>query len=274
MKAFETVHGSWDLVVSPLHLDELLDGFPVPVGAVMSASQRDPAEGQIDWIRSRYLTAAQTIAQADRPLVLAGDCLSSLATVAGLQRRNRDLSVIWLDAHGDFNTPAISTSGYLAGMSLAMPTGRAFELIGQPIGLRPVPDERVVLVDARDLDRAERDLLDASRIRRVAADPRAVRDATAELSPSDIYLHLDIDIIDSRQVPGLRWDAGAGPPFSTIEECLTEIVDVAPPVAACIACPWPSHAIAEASTRDVVSRLAAAIGAELQWTADRTASST
>jgi arginase len=274
MKASETVRGSWDLFVSPLHLDELLDGFPVPVGAVMSASQPDPAGGQIDWITSRYLTAVQTIAQADRPLVLAGDCLSSLATVAGLQRRNRDVSVIWLDAHGDFNTPAISTSGYLAGMSLAMLTGRAFELIGQPIGLRPVPDERVVLVDARDLDPAERDLLDASRIRRVAADPRAVRDATAELSASDIYVHLDVDIIDSRQVPGLRWDAGAGPSLSTIEDCLTDIVDVAPPVAACIACPWPSHLIAQASTRDVVSRLAAAIGAELRWTADRTASST
>src|SRR4051794_6655306 len=177
-----TVRGSWDLFVSPWHLDERLDGFPVPVGAVMSADPPAPVGGQIDGIRSRSLAMAPTIAQADRPLVLAGDCLSSLATVAGLQRRNRDVSVIWLDAHGDFNTPEISTSGYLAGMSLAMLTGRALDLIGQPIGLEAIPDERVVLVDARDLDPAERDLLDASRIRRVAADPRAVRDATAELS--------------------------------------------------------------------------------------------
>jgi hypothetical protein len=132
----------------------------------LSADQPDPAGGQIEWIASRYLAAAQTLARADRPLVLAGDCLRS---------------VIWLDAHGDF--------------------------------------------------------------------------------------------IDSRQVPGLRWDAGAGPSFSTIEDCLAEIVDVAPPAAACIACPWPSDRIAEASTRDVVSRLAAAIGAELQWTADRAAGS-
>ena len=126
MKSSDTVRGSWDLFVSPSHLDERLDGFPVPVGAVMS-DQTDAAGRQIDSITSRCLTAAETIAQADRPLVLAGDCLSSLATVAALQRRDRDVSVIWLDAHGDFNTPAISTSGYLAGMSLAMLTGRAFE---------------------------------------------------------------------------------------------------------------------------------------------------
>jgi len=82
------------------------------------------------------------VAEVDRPLVLAGDCLTSLALVAGLQRRHRDISLAWLDAHGDFNTPGISASGYLAGMSLAMLTGRAPEAISERLGLRPVPDLR------------------------------------------------------------------------------------------------------------------------------------
>jgi arginase len=252
---------SWDLFVSPFHLDEPLPGFPVPDGAFVPAGRPDVAEGEVEWVTRRSLAAAEAIARADRPLVLAGDCLGSLATVAAMQRRDRDVSVIWLDAHGDFNTPEISTSGYLAGMSLAMLTGRALDPIGRPIGLRPVADERVVLVDARDLDPAERELLEAGRIRRVAADPRAVRDAAAALPTADVYLHLDIDILDSREVPGLRWDAGPGPSFSTVEDCLTAILEVAPPVAACIACPWPAERIADPSTRDVVARLAAAIGA-------------
>jgi arginase family enzyme len=48
--------------------------------------------------------------------------------------------VVWLDAHGDFNTPAITISGYLGGMALAMLTGRAPGLFGETLGLRPVAD--------------------------------------------------------------------------------------------------------------------------------------
>jgi hypothetical protein len=55
--------------------------------------------------------------------------------VAGLQRRYGEVAVVWLDAHGDFNTPAISTSGYLGGMALAMLTGRAPEPDGDALGL-------------------------------------------------------------------------------------------------------------------------------------------
>ncbi len=95
---------------------------------------------------------ADAVGGSDRPLLLSGDCLAALGMVTGLQRRHSDLTVVWLDAHGDFNNPAISTSGYLAGMSLAMVTGRAPEVISGPLGLRPVPDERALLIDARDLD--------------------------------------------------------------------------------------------------------------------------
>ena len=53
-------------------------------------------------------------------MLLSGDGPAAVGMVAGLQRTYSDLTVVWLDAHGDFNTPSISTSGYLAGMSLAM----------------------------------------------------------------------------------------------------------------------------------------------------------
>ena len=99
--------------------------------------------------------------------MLSGDCPTARASVAALQRRHRDLAVLSLDAHGDFNTPAISTSGYLGGMALAMLTGRTPGLFDDTLGLRPVPDTSVVLADARDLDPAERDALTTSHVRRV-----------------------------------------------------------------------------------------------------------
>ena len=154
------------------------------------------------------------MARAARPLVLSGDCPTARAAVAGLQRRHRDLAVVWLDAHGDFNTPAITTSGYLGGMALAMLTGRTPELFGDALGLRPVADTSVVLADARDLDPAERDALTASQVRRVPADPAAITSALDGLGRTPVYLHLDMDVIDSAQLPGLRFPSGPGPSLS------------------------------------------------------------
>jgi arginase len=200
--------------------------------------------------------------------LLAGDCLTSLGLVAGLQRQHHNISVIWLDAHGDFNTPAISASGYLAGMSLAMLTGRAPELICEGLGLRPVPDEQAVLIDGRDLDPAERDALEASRVQRLAADPGAIRSALNDLPLAAVYLHVDVDIIDSEDLPGLRFPTDDGPSFSVVEECLAQIVAAAPPIAASIACAWASDRIGDESTRRGITRLAGAIGAELHWPVD------
>jgi hypothetical protein len=96
----------WDLFVSPWHLDEEIEGFPVPAGATVLAGPPDSAVSELDSLTGRFGHTADAVAQVDHPLVLAGDCLTALGLVAGLQRRHRDVSVIWLDAHGDFNTSA------------------------------------------------------------------------------------------------------------------------------------------------------------------------
>jgi arginase len=254
--------------VSPWHLDERIEGFPVPEGAIGLARPRDRSVSELSGLIDRFREAADAVARVNRPLVLAGDCLTALGLVAGLQRRHRDVTLVWFDAHGDFNTPAISVSGYLAGMSLAMLCGRAPEPICERLGLRPVPDEHAVLIGARDLDPAERDALEASRVLRLAADPDVVRSALTELSAGNVYLHVDVDIVDSEDLPGLRFPTDGGPSLSVVEECLAQIVDAAPPIAACIACAWAPDRIADASTRRAITRLAAVIGAELEWAAD------
>ena len=258
----------WDLLASPWHLNEHIKDFPVPAGAITLAGPPDPDASELQKLIGRFRDTAEAVSQADRPLMLACDCLTSLALVTGFQRRHRGISVIWLDAHGDFNTPAISTSGYLAGMSLAMLTGRAPEVISERLGLRPVPDERVVLIDARDLDPAERDALEASRVRRLPADPSAARDALSDLPAGGVYLHVDVDIIDGGDLPGLRFPTAGGPSFSDVEGCLEQIAAVAPPAAACIACAWQPDRIADEATSRAIGRLAGVIGAELQWPAN------
>src|SRR5579859_354759 len=203
--ADRSTSGRWDLIVAPWHLDEHIPAFPIPAG-VAETIRPDlppgPAPGRMSLL---HRAVAERAVLAARPLLLTGDCTTARAAVAGLQRRHRDLAVVWLDAHGDFNTPAITISGYLGGMALAMLTGRTPGLFGDALGLRPVPDASVVLADARDLDPAERDALTASGVRRVPADPAMITSALDGLGRTPVYLHLDVDVIGGTQLPGLRF---------------------------------------------------------------------
>ena len=264
MLAPEIAPGDWDVLVSPWHLNEKIEAFPGIGGAAPITRPSYPGSSELSSLVDRCRDIADAVAGADRPLLLSGDCLAALGMVTGLQRRYGDLTVVWLDAHGDFNNPAISTSGYLAGMSLAMVTGRAPEVISGPLGLRPVPDERALLIGARDLDDAERDALTVSRVRRAVPDPAAVRAALEDAHPSSVYIHLDIDIVDGSDLPAaLRWETSAGPSIAAVEDCLAHIVDYSRPVGACMACPWPAERIGEPAVARTIGRLARAMGAVL-----------
>lgn len=258
-------NGGWDPIVTPWHLDEHLPAFPVPASVtetIWPALPAGPAPGRMTLL---YQAVADAVARADRPLLLSGDCPTALGAVAGLQRRYRDVAVVWLDAHGDFNTPAITVSGYLGGMPLAMLTGRAPELFGDALGLRPVADTDVVLADARDLDPAERDALTASQVRRVAADPAAITSALDRVGGTPVYLHLDVDVADSGQLAGLRFPAGPGPSVSQIEKCLAAVCAAADVAGACIACAWLPDRLGDQVTREAIARFAGVLGAELAW---------
>jgi arginase len=256
--------GQWDVLVSPWHLNEKIVSFPSPGGAAPLTRSSYPGSSETGALIDRYRDIADAVAKCDRPMLLSGDCLAAVGMVAGLQRTYSDLNVVWLDAHGDFNTPSISKSGYLAGMSLAMATGRAPEVISASVGLRPVADDRALLIDARDLDDQERDALRASAVRRTIADPVAMRAELEDMSPGSLYIHLDIDILDGSDLPAaMRWETSPGPSLATVEECLTQIVDHSPPVGVCIACPWPAERIGEPGVAQTISRLAKAPAADL-----------
>jgi arginase family enzyme len=113
------------------------------------------------------------------PVLTASDCSVCIATLPAIARHEPDVHVAWLDAHGDFNTPETTESGFLGGMCLAAACGRWDA--GWPGTVDPA---RVHMLGVRDLDAGEEREVDAAG---VSADP-----------PFDVpvFVHLDCDVLD------------------------------------------------------------------------------
>jgi arginase len=132
-------------------------------------------------------------------LVLSGNCNTAIGTLSGLTPARR--ATFWFDAHGDYNTPETTTTGFLDGMGLAMTTGLCWDrLVATVPGFRPVQVEATFLLGARDLDPPEVTLLRQSAVTvvEVAQIPGQLPDllARAQLADSIGYLHLDLDVLD------------------------------------------------------------------------------
>jgi len=145
-------------------------------------------------------------------VLLASDCSICLATLSVIARREPAARVVWLDAHGDFNTPATSGSGFLGGMCLAAACGRWDSGFGA--GLDP---RRVVIGDGRDLDPAEREETDSAGVQVVS--PAGVARA---LRGERVFLHLDFDILDPEVLPA-GVPAPGGLSFDDLHALLTEL---------------------------------------------------
>jgi arginase len=137
-----------------------------------------------------------------RVLILSGNCgPAALSAVSALNPRTT--GVVWFDAHGDFNTPDTSASGFLDGMSLAILTGRCWPALAAHFaGFEPVPEANIVLVGTRDLDSREATAVSQSAITTIAptkmgAFARAVEALLKRVE--DIYVHLDVDVLDNSE---------------------------------------------------------------------------
>jgi len=156
---------------------------------------------------------AASVGRAERPVSIAGDCCTTIGVLAGLQRAGLEPILVWLDAHGDFNTHQTTLSGFLGGMPLAMITGRGDPAMGESVGLRPLADGDVLLSDARDLDPPERRLLESSGVRHL----QNPSDIPGELSADrPIYVHLDLDILDPSDAPAMKYSVPGGPALESL----------------------------------------------------------
>jgi arginase len=190
--------------------------------------------------------------------LFSGDCCAAVGAVAGLGRLGIEPTVVWIDGHGDFNTPETTISGYLGGMVLSFLTGRGDPGVIDRLGFHPVPDERIVLVDARDLDPAEEKLLHRSGVRRVALSEieAAVR---VGRGGEPIFLHVDVDVLDPSELPGLLFPAAGGTDVDQVVEAVRAVVSTGRLAAASVACTWHPAETDPDRCREVVSAVLAAV---------------
>jgi arginase len=155
---------------------------------------------------------------------LLANCSSLMGMLGGLQHAGRDdqllrVGLVWIDAHGDFNTPETTLSGMLGGMPVAISAGLALHRLRVKSGLDPALDpEQIVMVGVRDLDPLERELVEAHHVARLSVDD--VRDRSAALLvqmerlseiTDIIYVHVDMDVLDPAEVPGHGLTVSDGP---------------------------------------------------------------
>lgn len=169
-------------------------------------------------------------ARSEFPLVLAGNCSATVGAAAGFD--GAPLALLWFDGHADFNTPETTTSGFVDGMGMAMLTGGCWRAATAAIpGFIPLPERRVALVGARDIDDGERERLQESEVRHVTVEALDANGSLA-LAPAlddwsgrvrDIYLHIDMDVHDPALAPVNPYQPPGGPSPETVRECVLHV---------------------------------------------------
>lgn len=241
-------------IAVPYHLDERLDVFDLGLPVDHEVTPRLPAGPRWDRMAVLYEQVARTVAAQDSPsVVISGDCTTSLGVLAGLQRAGHDIGIVWFDAHADFHTERTSTSGYLGGMPLALAVGVGTLTLPTALGLRPVTETRTVLIDARDTDPGERALLKQSDVARVAVSELDVH----ALPDGDLYLHVDVDVADPREVPELLYPVSGAPALHDILAAIQRVALTGRIVAVGLAATWRHRGNATPTHEQLLRRLTA-----------------
>jgi arginase len=208
-------------------LNEL--GFTVDDrGDLTPPAPRKNAAHEIDAL-ARLSSAAgyEALNSGARPIFLGGDHSISMGSVAGVARycreQGRPLFVLWVDAHGDFNTPVTSETGNIHGMSLALLCGEPeFAEQCDESWFAPVDPHHVTILGARSLDKAERNLMlsrgvsiiDMRLIDEFGVLPhlRSLIEQVAEVG-GHLHVSLDVDAMDPSIAPGVGTTVPGGLTF-------------------------------------------------------------
>jgi arginase len=248
-----------DLVTVPYRYDERGEGLGAGPDALLAAGLPErlgaagveltgPHEARLDpALQEEGRTAlnigrlgadtARLVAMArrngDGAFVLAGDDTAAIGVVSGLKQAAGTgvaIGVVWVDAHGDFNTPETSFSGILAGMPVAIMAGLAGPLWRDAAGLAtPVATEHIILAGTRELDEKEEALIRSTDVRVVPASELCDGDDFAQAIDrlvrccAQLYLHVDLDVLDPRFVPSASTPSANG---LSVEELVTTMAKV------------------------------------------------
>ena len=173
-------------------------------------------------VADQVRSALDTFAADETVFLIGGDCGADLATAARAAEQHEGLLMVWFDAHGDLNTPDSSPTGTFSGMVLRTLLGDGAEgLAPEPAAFAPT---RVIHAGARALDDPEAEYLQSSGIRALGvaelATPDAIVEAAAATGATQIYVHVDLDVLDPAVIEGV----GFPEPFGLEVEQLTAAI--------------------------------------------------
>jgi arginase len=249
-----------------------------PHTATLAPEVREEGRTAVNIGRLGAQTARLVAAARERgagALVLSGDDTAAIGIVSGLQQAHGagvPIGVVWLDAHGDFNTPETSYSGILAGMPVAILAGLAGPLWREAAGLAaPVPTDRVLLAGTRELDEKEEALLRSTEVRIVRGaelcDGSTFVQAIERLARrcALFYLHVDLDILDPRFVPSASTPSANGPTVDELIAAMSTVLATGKVAALCISSLNPGAG--SRGQRSIASAMKTIMGALPAWNA-------
>lgn len=183
---------------------------------------------------------AEFVAQNERADLLTvgllGNCNALMGMLGGFQHSDpsgepRRVGLVWIDAHGDFNTPETTLSGMLGGMPVAVSAGLALNRLRNESHLEtPIEMEDILMVAVRDTDPEEEELIQTHKLARITT--QDVRDRSDALhtqmrrlseNTDIIYIHVDMDVLDPREVQGHGLTVADGPTSQELAAALTEM---------------------------------------------------
>ena len=202
----------------------------------MPEAQRLPDEPDNIGLMGGAIADAVAVArQAGKGIMMTGgDCSHISGVFGGLQDVHGPgvrIGLIWFDAHGDFNTPGTTLSGMLGGMPVAVCAGLAFPRWRDLSHIAaPVPTDRILMVDVRNLDAPEEKLIKSTGVV-IAAPAAGFPGVDLETTVNDLatrcdvlYLHIDSDILDERYVPNHGTKEPNGPDMAQVKAAIDTVI--------------------------------------------------
>jgi arginase len=179
-------------------------GHDVELVPVEVTGTQDELAASIDLAAKVARVTRASRASGRFPLTLSGSCFSTVGAYASVA--DTDAGVLWLDAHGDLNTPDTSTSGFTDGMAAATLLGWCHKDLTRSFLMAHPAESRLLLAGTRDLDAPESAALQQSEVRLLSA--AAARDEGAfgpaldafTAGMTSLYLHVDADVLDPESV--------------------------------------------------------------------------
>jgi arginase len=166
-------------------------------------------------------------AAPERIFTIGGTCGAEAAPVAYLSARYPGFGVVWLDAHGDMNTPASSPTGHFHGLVLRTLLGDGPEEFTARI-TPPLDPRRVVVAGVRDLDAAEREFITSAGVGLVEGWPDAAAACMSALlrvgGVQKLYVHVDVDVFDPGSFGDALLSVPGGPSLASVAASVRELV--------------------------------------------------